>query len=263
MEVRPLGRTGISVSVLGLGTVKIGRTQGVKYPSAYALPSDDDVRALLSCARDVGINLIDTAPAYGLSEERLGALLTGPRDSWVISTKAGEEFHDGTSHFDFAKPVIAASVERSLRRLRTDRVEVVLAHSDGLVEIDAPDLLAEAMVDLKRRGLAVAVGASTKTAQGARHAMGWADVVMLTLSVDNQSELPLVREASGRGIGVLIKKALNSGSPSLTNPPGEALHWAVETPGVSAVIVGTLSREHLRHNASALSRARGTGITLP
>ena len=66
--LRPLGDTGLTVSALGLGTVKIGRDQGVKYPTAFSIPDDDAVRNLLARARELGINLIDTAPAYGRSE---------------------------------------------------------------------------------------------------------------------------------------------------------------------------------------------------
>src|SRR5690606_33729328 len=89
---RPLGSTGFKVSPLGLGTVKLGRDQGVKYPTGFTIPGDDDASLLLAQARELGINLIDTAPAYGRSEERLGPLLRGQRDEWVIVSKVGEEF---------------------------------------------------------------------------------------------------------------------------------------------------------------------------
>lgn len=59
---RPLGSTGLRISPLGLGTVKLGRDQGVKYPSGFAIPDDDQARQLLTLARELGINLIDTAP---------------------------------------------------------------------------------------------------------------------------------------------------------------------------------------------------------
>ena len=89
---RPLGSTGFDVSPLGLGTVKLGRDQGVKYPNGFTIPDDAQALALLNQARDLGINLLDTAPAYGISEERLGHLLQGQRDEWVIVSKVGEEF---------------------------------------------------------------------------------------------------------------------------------------------------------------------------
>ena len=125
---RPLGQTGPMVSPLGLGTVKLGRDQGVKYPSGFQIPDDDEARRLLKLARDLGINLIDTAPAYGRSEERLGPLLRGQRHDWVIVSKVGEEFSDGQSRHDFSAAHTRFSVERSLKRLETDCIDLVLVH---------------------------------------------------------------------------------------------------------------------------------------
>ena len=79
MEYRPLGATGIDVSVLGLGTVKLGRDSGVNYAQPFRLPTMREARHLIDRAHSLGINLIDTAPAYGTSEERLGELLAGQR----------------------------------------------------------------------------------------------------------------------------------------------------------------------------------------
>jgi hypothetical protein len=111
---RPLGSTGLLVSPLGLGTVKLAATRR-EIPQWFHHPGDDEARLLLAQARELGINLIDTAPAYGRSEERLGPLLRGQRDEWVIVSKVGEEFDDGQSHFDFSAAHTRRSVERSLR----------------------------------------------------------------------------------------------------------------------------------------------------
>ena len=86
MKLRPLGSTGIEVSPLGLGTVKIGRNEQVKYPRGFEIPDDVQVSELIAMAWDLGINFIDTAPAYGSSEDRLGRLLPNA-DDWVIMTK--------------------------------------------------------------------------------------------------------------------------------------------------------------------------------
>ena len=101
MKKKFLGSTQIAISILGLGTVKIGRNQAVKYPSAFTIPEDKEVLDLLNFAKDLGINLIDTAPAYGNSEERLGKLLQGTRKDWVIVSKVGEEFEQEQSHYNF------------------------------------------------------------------------------------------------------------------------------------------------------------------
>src|SRR5690606_11080396 len=128
---RPLGRSGMQISPLGLGTVKLGRNQGVKYPQGFALPDDAAAARLLDTARELGVILIDTAPAYGSSEERLGALLAGERRHWLRCTKVGEEFENGESRFDFSPAHTRFNIERSLQRLRTEVLEIVLVHSSG------------------------------------------------------------------------------------------------------------------------------------
>src|SRR5579871_352138 len=105
-----LGDTGMIVSQIGLGTVKFGRNQKINYPEAFALPSDKEILTLLDCARELGINLLDTAPAYGTSEERLGKLLQNKRQDWVLCTKVGEEFIEGESRFDFSSESIHKSI---------------------------------------------------------------------------------------------------------------------------------------------------------
>ncbi len=248
---RPLGTTGLMASAIGLGTVKLGRREGLKYPEPFDLPSDQDALALLRKAHDLGINLVDTAPAYGSSEERLGRLLpnVAPRDRWVLCTKAGESFTDGVSSYDFTPEAVTASVERSLRRLRTDVLDIVLLHSDGddehvIIHSGALDALRA----LKDRGLIRAVGASTKTPRGALVAVERCDVAMLTLNAEQQDDAPAAARALETGAAVLVKKALRSGH---AGDPSAALRRVISTPGVSCVVVGTLNPAHLEANTIA------------
>jgi len=131
LDRRNLGQTGLSLSKIGLGTVKFGRNQGVKYPQSFALPDLELLRNLLEQARTLGINYLDTAPSYGLSEERLGELLLGQRKDWIIVGKVGEDFENGQSLYNFTGTHFESSLVRSLKRLRTDYVDVLLIHSDG------------------------------------------------------------------------------------------------------------------------------------
>ena len=107
--LRPLGATGMRVSAIGLGTVKLGRTERLNYPAAFSIPSDEAAADVLATAADLGITLIDTAPAYGTSEARLGELMKrhdwfGGRDRWVVSTKVGEEFENAAPASIFLPP---------------------------------------------------------------------------------------------------------------------------------------------------------------
>ena len=255
-EPRPLGRTGLHVSPLGFGAVKIGRTEKLRYPGTFTLPDDGAVARLLDGVLDLGINLLDTAPAYGVSEERIGKHLQGRRGDFVLSTKAGETFDGGVSRFDFSGPAIRGSLKRSLRRLRTDAVDVLLLHSDGddlrvLQETDAVATL----LDLKSAGLARAVGLSGKTVEGARAALEWADVLMVPLNAADRSHEAVAIEARSRGVGVMAKKALASG----TLPADAALAWLAESRGVDTAVVGSLDVEHLRDNLRVMTHHRPAG----
>ncbi|MHC5002086.1 MAG: aldo/keto reductase, partial [Planctomycetota bacterium] len=171
---RPLGRTGLTVSPLAYGAFKIGRNQGIKYPRAYDLPDEQAVDALLNGILDLGVSYVDTAPAYGLSEERIGRAIAHRRDEFILSTKVGETFEDGRSSFVFSGPAITASLHRSLDRLRCEQVDIVFVHSDGRdLEILRRDDTIAAMQAIKQRGLARSIGFSGKTPAGAEAAMDW------------------------------------------------------------------------------------------
>ncbi len=249
MELRPLGDTGIEVSPLGLGTVKIGRNQQVKYPTGFEIPDDEAVERLLWLTRELGINLIDTAPAYGTSQERLGKLLPGPRDRWVVVSKVGEIFENGRSRFDFGHAHTLASVEQSLKQLRTDYLDCVLIHSDG---DDLRILREEGVVDalelLKEKGLIRSHGISSKTVEGGLEALRRLDVVMATANLEYDEERPVFEAAARAGKGVLVKKGLQSGHVPGVEGVRAAMRHVFSLPGVSSMIVGTINPDHLRQN---------------
>ncbi len=257
MELRPLGSTGIKVSPLGLGTVKIGRNEQVKYPRGFVIPDDDQVRELFALAHDLGINFIDTAPAYGSSEERVGRLLPNRHD-WVVVTKVGEIFENGWSAFDFSAAHTRMSVERSLRRLRRDVLDIVLVHSDGndMAVIEKTEVLAT-LSSLKQEGLIRAFGMSTKTAEGGLWTVRHTDVVMATCNPVDTHDLPVIEEAQRLAKGVLVKKGLQSGHADTAAGGGgveAAFRYVFNHPGVSSMIVGTINPAHLRDNVAVVDR---------
>ncbi len=264
MKYREIAQTGIMVSPLGLGTVKFGRNQGVKYPSRFELPNDQQVRELLALSRDLGINLLDTAPAYGLSEQRLGQLMTNRHD-WVIETKVGEDFNEGASSFDFTAKGTHASVERSLQLLKTDYLDMVLIHSDGDDQriLEEEDVL-DCLLDLRQAGKVRAIGISSKTVQGGLLAFAKdCDVVMSCYNPSYQDELPVLQAAAQQQRGILVKKAFASGHldqlqmanstphanlPKTDHPIEAALQFIFSQQGVSSIILGTINPEHLCEN---------------
>ncbi|MDX1902255.1 MAG: aldo/keto reductase [Gammaproteobacteria bacterium] len=251
MKLNQLGQTDIAVSCIGLGTVKFGRNTGVKYPRAFSLPTDQAILHLLEAAKSLGINLLDTAPAYGASEERLGALLKGQRHEWIISTKAGESFHEGHSTFDFSPRAIQKSIENSLKKLNTDYLDIVFIHSDGDdVKLIQQDHVFETLDALKKAGKIRAYGMSTKTVEGGLLAVKYSDVVMVTYHPEHLDELVVIKEAHQQKKGIFIKKAFASGH--FKHSIQEIMQFIFKEAGVTSVIVGTLKPEHLRENVICL-----------
>jgi aryl-alcohol dehydrogenase-like predicted oxidoreductase len=256
--LKPLGSTGIMVSALGLGTVKLGRDRGVKYPSDFTIPDDRSAAALLDQASDLGINLIDTAPAYGNSEARLGQLLAGQRNKWLICSKVGEEFEDGESTFDFTPEHTIKSVERSLRRLKTEVIDLVLVHSDGSeMRIMKEMGTLEALSELKSAGLIRAYGMSTKSVAGGLAAAEECDVVMLTYNLVQREESAVLDACARLKKGALIKKVLASGHLPADgqNPVQASMELIFSHPGTSSAIVGTITPAHLEANVMAARAA--------
>ena len=249
---RRLGRTGLAVPPLGFGAFKIGRNQGIKYPAGYELPDDAAVSRLLNGVLDLGCTLIDTAPAYGLSEARIGRALGHRRCEFVLSTKVGETFEDGASRYDFARAGVERSLQRSLERLQTDVLDVVFIHSNGddLRILNDTDVVA-VLHEWKGRGAIRAIGLSGKTVDGARAALSWADAIMVEYHLDDRSHAEVIAEAAARGVGVFVKKGLASGRL----PAADAIRFGVQTPGVTSLIVGGLNLDHFAANWQTAAEA--------
>jgi len=267
VKTRALGKSGIDVSAIGFGTIKIGRTTGMKYPEPYELPSDAVVDELLAVAADGGVTLLDTAPAYQLSEERLGAALSrrGDRERWVLSTKVGEAFDGERSTFDFSPESVRPSVERSLRLLGTDRVELLLVHSDGEEEKRLGEIgTLDAMRALKAAGLVRAIGVSVKTPEGGSHCLDLGvDCLMIGYNPVDTTMAGCIERCAAEGVGVLVKKALVSGHlhkvEGAADPVERAIGFSLANAGVSSVVVGTSKPANLRANLEAATRALGNG----
>lgn len=260
MNQRPLGSTGIKVSALGYGAFKIGRNEKVKYPAHYDLPDESTVARLLDGVLALGIKLIDTAPAYGLSEERIGAALSARRSEFVLSTKVGETFEGGESRYAFDAESVRGSVMRSLTRLRTEVLDLVFVHApadDVRVLTETP--VVETLQRLKGEGHIRAIGISGKTVEAAELSLDWADALMVEYHRHDASHAGVIARASERGIGVVVKKGLASGHLK----PQEAIPFVLNTEGVTSLVVGGLSLEHLAENVRIAEAGAGQHRSTP
>jgi aryl-alcohol dehydrogenase (NADP+) len=155
MEYRTLGRTGIQVSPYALGTLMFATVMG---------NAPEDSARIIGTALDAGINLIDTADAYGDSEDVVGKALEGRRDEVVLATKFGRPIGQDPNHQGASGRWIVTAVENSLRRLRTDYIDLYQLHRPD-PRTDIEETLA-ALTDLIRSGKVRAIGASQTPASG-------------------------------------------------------------------------------------------------
>jgi D-threo-aldose 1-dehydrogenase len=194
---------------LGLGCAPLG--------GLYAPVSEEDARATIDAAWDAGIRFFDVAPLYGegLSEQRLGAALADrPRDEYVLSTKVGRLIRDGQAVFDFSRDGVLRSLEESLERLRSDRVDVVLVHDP---EDHMEQALREALPavrELREQGVVGAIGAGMNFPEPLeRIAREGVDCVLMAgrYTLLDRSGLGLLDACAALGVDVIAAGVFNSG----------------------------------------------------
>ncbi|MBL8747385.1 MAG: aldo/keto reductase [Phycisphaerae bacterium] len=273
MEKRTLGRTGLSVSPLGFGGSEIG----------YRGATPDTVTRLLNAALDAGLNVIDTAECYKNSEELIGQAVAHRRKDFHLFTKVGHE-HGWDKPHDWSAESIARTIERSLKRLRTDCVDLVQLHSCGVDILEKGEAVA-ALQRARSQGKTRFIGYSGDDAP-ALHAVtsGLFDTLQTSVSIADQQSidvlLPITRE---KNMGVIAKRPIANAAwrdavepaPSVyhhtywkrlkalsyeflkdwersNDAASIALRFTLSQPGVHTAIVGTTNPERWKQNAAML-----------
>ena len=211
---RTLGRTSLAVSPIALGTVELGLDYGIPVPGAYGRPSVSAAERLVHAALDGGINLIDTAQAYGNSEAILGRALRGRRQRVVLATKATVQADGKTLRGDALRRAMLAGLENSLRLLQTDHVDIWQIHNVDSDLLDQSDLVAEVFSEARARGMALWRGGSFygPDLPLAALAHGLFDIVQVTYSVfDQRLADKLFPTAKAKGVGILVRSILLQG----------------------------------------------------
>jgi len=241
MQYRTLGRTGLSVSVVGFGAAPLGNEFG-------AMEEAEGARAV-GAAIDAGVNFFDTAPYYGrtLSEERLGRALEGRRDEVVLATKCCRYDRRG---FDFSAARVLADIDAGLARLRTDRVDLFQIHD---VEFgDKRQVLEEtlpAMREVQAAGKARFIGITGLPVR-LLDELARSFEVDSVLSychynlLDQELERVLAPLVDEQGIGLINASPLSMGL--LTESPPQPWHPAPDALKAICPAVAALCREHGR-----------------
>ena len=282
LETRALGATGADVTILGYGAMEL---RGQPWGPAIA---DEDAGRLLNAVLDAGINLIDTSIDYGRSEELLGRYLGHRRDEYFLASKCGCLLGDppaGASPpfpHDYSPANIRAGLEQSLRRLKTDRLDLLQVHmSPSRAQMDADGTIGT-LEALRGEGKIRFLGMSGTLPHLSDHiAMDVFDVFQIPYSAVQREHEDLIAEAAAAGAGTLIRGGAARGAPAedkgwqkgpLGLPEGEGqrrwetsevesllsemgplefvLRFTLSHPGLSSTIVGTSDFDHFRANVA-------------
>ncbi|MEA2710517.1 MAG: hypothetical protein QOF78_3118 [Phycisphaerales bacterium] len=274
MQKRTFGRTGLQVSVLGFGAAPIG----------FLATDRKRTADILNFLLDNGVNLIDTAASYKNSEELIGEAIANRRKEFVLVSKCGQTV-DGVDGQDWSASLITKTVDRSLKRLRTDRLDVMLLHSCSLAVLEHGEALG-ALVKAREQGKIRFAGYSGDN-EAAAYAATLEDVAVVETSINIVDQANIVRVlpiARDRKVGVIAKRPIaNAAWKAPEHQPGMykdyasayterlkkldltpadlgfsgepdelwpeiALRFTLSFPEVSTAIIGTTNPTNAKHN---------------
>jgi myo-inositol catabolism protein IolS len=211
VKYRRLGSTELAVSVIGLGTWQFGGEWGKDFEQG-------EVDAMFDQARELGINLVDTAECYGdhTSETLVGAAIRRDRENWVVATKFGHRYHGLHERTDLWSPLeVREQLEESLRALQTDYIDLYQFHSgpDEVFDQDALwEMLDEQTAAGKIRHLGVSLGSNTNVHQTDRSTAIGSKVTQVVYSrLDREPEAAVLHSCHRQDLGVLAREALAGG----------------------------------------------------
>ncbi len=233
MEYRTLGKTGLKISRIGLGGIPIQK-----------IDAEGTRELILELIRQ-GVNFIDTARAYTVSEEYLGFALCGVRDKFVIATKSMAR----------TKDAVAADIERSLEALRTDYIDLYQIHNPNAKDLEtvlAPGGALEALTEAKAAGKIGHIGITLHSAELFKRALNfpWAESIMFPYNIVETQGEELIAECSKRNIGFIAMKPLAGGA---IEDAAVAMRFIATNPGVSVIIPGMADRAEILQNVSTVS----------
>jgi aryl-alcohol dehydrogenase-like predicted oxidoreductase len=208
VKYRALGRTGLTVSALSLGTASLGVDYGIAAPGEFGRPGEDDAIGLVHAAMAYGVTLIDTAPAYGDSERIVGRA-AGRDPRAIIATKLHAPVGVATGRL-----TVIASLESSLRVLGRDVLDIVQIHNATRQMIDDGGVT-DALLDAKRRGLVRILGASVYGEEAALAVIASGEYGVLQVAfnaLDQRMAAAVLPAAEAAGIGVIVRSAFLKGA---------------------------------------------------
>lgn len=272
MERRILGRTGLEVTQLSYGAMEI---RGHRIWSGRPV-ADEQAERILNTVLDAGINFIDTAYDYGLSEEYIGRFISRRRNEYYLATKCGCTVvdagdHDETPHV-WTRENLLHNIDTSLRRMKTDYVDVWQLHNPTVEQVETGDLV-RVMEQVKAAGKVRWIGISSTLPHISTY-IGWGvfDTFQIPYSALERAHETVITAAARAGAGTIIRGGVARGAPEEGGlgqhdrwarweqakldellAPGESrsaflLRFTLTHPDMHTTIVGTLNPDHLAEN---------------
>lgn len=233
MEYRVLGKTGLKVSRLGFGGIPIQRIDA------------EGTKALMHRLLEAGVNYIDSARGYTVSEEYIGYGLEGIRDKFILATKGR----------GLTKQAMQKDVETSLHNFRTDYIDLYQFHNPSLEDLEtitAPGGALEALRDAKAAGTVRHIGLTAHSVQVFEKAldMDWVETIMFPYNLVENQGAELISKCQEKNVGFICMKPLAGGA---IDDASLALRYIVQNPAVTVVIPGMASGQELSQNLAAVS----------
>jgi len=233
MEYTVLGKTGLKISRMGFGGIPIQKIDA------------EGTKKLMHSLLDAGINYIDTARGYTVSEEYLGFALEGIRQHFVLATKAMSRDREG----------MAKDIQTSLHNLRTDFIDLYQVHNPGLADLEkvcAPGGALEALTEAKNAGRIGHLGVTVHTLEVFEKALelSWVETIMFPYNIVETQGEDLIRRCSEKNIGFICMKPLAGGA---LDDATLALRFVVQNPDVTVVIPGMAEEAELAQNIAAVN----------
>ncbi len=231
MQYKALGKTGLQISKLGFGGIPIQKVDAKV------------TRKLVEAMAEKGINYIDTARGYTVSEEYLGVALEGLRDKFILATKSMNRTKEG----------MAADIEISLKNLRTDYIDVYQVHNPNMAQLEeviAPGGALEALVEAKEAGKIGHIGLTGHSIEIFEKALElpWVETFMFPYNIVETQGEELMKKCTEKGIGFIVMKPLAGGA---IEDADLALRFICANPDVSVVIPGMFDVKEVEQNFAA------------
>ena len=235
MKYTSLGKTGLKISRLGFGGIPI---QKVDVPQ---------VKALMQAMHEKGVNYIDTARGYTVSEEYIGQALEGMREDFVLATKSMAR----------TKEAMEKDIETSLKNLRTEHIELYQVHNPSLADLQtltAPGGALEALLEAKAAGKIGHIGLTAHLEAVFEKAlsMDWVETIMFPYNIVETQGEALMRRCTEQNIGFIVMKPLAGGA---LEDATLAMRFISQNPDVSVVIPGMYAERELDQNLAAMEDA--------